>query len=159
MTQYFNMEVLIADFPSIMASKDHPGFYEMKGGSQKFEPQRVDFVRQLFDLFPVRLIWLKGADEDLKKSLGVPVSTAGEACLWMLSDATSLTKLLNNLYEGGWAIFFLRNFPQHVPTTPELLPTKPDEVRLLLHTLSASVGILSWYDDIEWLVVSPIRQN
>ena len=77
----------------------------------------------------------------------------------MLPDTISLAQLLDGLFEGGWAMFFLRNSPQHVPATPEFLPTRPEEVRLLLRTLGASVGVLSWYDDIEWLIVSPIRQN
>ena len=159
MTQDFNIEALVAGFPSIVERKGHPGVYEMKGDSKKVEAQKVNFIQQLFGLFPVRLVWLKNVDKDLKRTLGNPLSIGGEASLWVLPDTISLAQLLDGLFEGGWAMFFLRNSPQHVPATPEFLPTRPEEVRLLLRTLGASVGVLSWYDDIEWLIVSPIRQN
>jgi hypothetical protein len=77
----------------------------------------------------------------------------------MLPDTISLAQILDHLYEGGWAMFFLPSPPQHVITPPEFLPTKPEEVRILLRTLGASIGILSWYDDIEWLIVSLVEQD
>jgi hypothetical protein len=71
-----------------------------------------------------------------------------------LPDAVSLAQLLDGLGEGGWAMFFLPNLPQDVQKAPEFLPIKPEETLSLLRTFGASVGIFSWYDDIDWRIVS-----
>lgn len=149
-----DLEALVAGFSSTIVPTASPGVYEMNGGSKRVEAQKADFLQLLFRRFPTRLLWLKDVDENLKAMLGSPLSTVGGASLWMLPDRISLTEFLNELYEGGWAMFFLLNPPQHVPTPVEFLPTKPEEVRLLLREVGASIGILSWYDDIEWLIVS-----
>ena len=159
MMEGFNIEALVGGFPSIIARKDHPGIYEMKGGSKKAGAQKVDFIQQLFGLCPIRLIWLKNVDKGLAKALGNPLSTSGEANLWMLSDTISLPQFLDGLFEGGWAMFFLRNSPQHKPTPPEFLPTKLEDVRILLRAFGASAAILSWYDDIEWQIVTLVEEN
>jgi hypothetical protein len=155
MTQDFDIEALVAGFPSIKVHQGpQPGVYEMKGGSKKVGAQRVDFVQQLFGRFPVRLIWLKNLNEDVRKALGAPMSTSGEAGIWTLPDEVSLAQLLDGLYEGGWAMFFLPNPPQKVQEAPEFLPIKPEEALSLLRTFGVGVGIFSWYDDIDWLIVS-----
>lgn len=159
MAQDFNIETLLGGFPSNVFRKTQPGVYEVKGGSKRVGAQKADLLQQLFRQFPNRLLWLKDVDEDLKSMLGSPLSIAGGASLWVLTDATSLTELFNELYEGGWAMFFLPHPPRCVPTPPESLPTNHEDVRPLLRTLGASVGILSWYDDIEWLIVSLIHQD
>ena len=156
MTQDFDIGALVAGFPSSMVHKGRqPGVYEIKGGSKKERrPLRVDFVQQLFERFPVRLIWLKILNEDVRKTLGTPRSTSGEAGIWTLPDAVSLAQLLDGLGEGGWAMFFLPNLPQDVQKAPEFLPIKHEEALSLLRTFGASVGIFSWYDDIDWRIVS-----
>lgn len=156
MTQDFDIEALIDGFPLSTVHKGRqPGVYEIKGGSKKVRAQRVDFVQQLFGRFPVRLIWLKDfLNENMKKTLGTPLSTSGGAGIWTLPDAVSLDQLLDGLYEGGWAMFFLPNPPQEVLKASEFLPIEPEEALSLLRTFGASVGILSWYDDIDWLIVS-----
>jgi hypothetical protein len=157
MTQDLDIEALVAGFPSGMVHKGpQPGVYEIKGGSKKERrPLRVDFIQQLFRRFPVRLIWLKDfLNENMKKTFGTPLSTSGGAGIWTLPDAVSLAQLLDGLYEGGWAIFFLPNHPQEVSSAPEFLPVEPEEALSLLRTFGASVVILSWYDDIDWLIVS-----
>ena len=154
MTHKFDIESLVAVFPPTIVRKPYPGVYEIKGGSKMVEGQKIDLLHQLFRIFPGRLIWLKDLGKDLEEMLGKPISTGGEVRLWMAPDTISIVQLLEKLHEGGWAMFFLPNTLQHVPIPPEFLPTKPEEVRGLLHTLSASIGILSWYDDIEWLIVS-----
>jgi hypothetical protein len=156
MTQDFDIEALVAGFPSSMVQKGpQPGVYEIKGGSKEGRrPLRVDFIQQLFGRFPVRLIWLKGLNEDVRKALGTPLNTSGEAGIWILPDAVSSDQLVDGLYKGGWAMFFLPNPPQEVPRAPEFLPVEPEEALSLLRTFGASVGILSWYDDIDWLIVS-----
>ena len=159
MTHNFSIEAIVADFAPTIAHKDHPGVYEMKGGFKKAGAQKVEFIQLLFRQFPIRLIWLKDVNKDPARTLGKPLSTRGEASLWMLPDTISLPQLFDGLYEGGWAMFFLPNTPQQVPTPPEFIPTKPEEVRKLLSTLGASIGILSWYDDIEWLIVSSVEHN
>lgn len=154
MTHNFDIEALVAGFPSTIVRKVYPGVYEMKGGSKRVGAQKADFLQQLFRRFPTRLLWVKDVDEDLKAMLGSPLSTVGGASLWVVTDRTSLTELLSELYEGGWAMFFLPNPPQHGLAPSEFLPSKPEEVRLLLREVGASIGVLSWYDDIEWLIVS-----
>jgi hypothetical protein len=161
MTQDFDIEALVDGFPSSMVHKGpQPGVYEIKGGSKKERrPLRVDFIQQLFGRFPVRFIWLKDLNQDVRKALGTPLSTSGEAGIWTLPDTVSLAQLLDGLYEGGWAMFFLPNPPQEVLKAPEFLPVEPEEALSLLRTFGASVGILSWYDDIDWLIVSSPRQH
>lgn len=156
MTHDFEIEALVVGFPSIKVHQGpQPGVYKMKGISKKVSDQKTDFVQQLFGKFPVRLIWLKDFwNEDVRKTLGTPLSSSGGAGIWNLPDAVSLPQLLDGLYEGGWAMFFLLNFPQDVPKAPEFFPAKPKEMLSLLHSFGASVGILSWEDDIEWLIVS-----
>jgi hypothetical protein len=155
MTQDFDIEALVGGFPSIKVHQGpQPGVYEMKGGSKKVGDQRVDFVQQLFGRFPVRLIWLKDLNEDIRKALGAPLSTSGKAGIWPLPDEVSLAQLLDGLYEGGWAMFFLSNPPQEGLKAPEFLPIDSEEALSLLRTFDASVVILSWYDDIDWLIVS-----
>jgi hypothetical protein len=157
MTQDFDIEALVAGFPSSMVHKGPPpGVYEIKGGSKEVRrPLRVEFIQQLFERFPVRLIWLKDfLKENMKETLRTPLSTCGGAGIWALPDEVSLAQLLDGLYEGGWAMFFLPNPPQKVQEAPEFLPIKPEEALSLLRTFGASVGIFSWYDDIDWLIVS-----
>ena len=155
MTQDFDIEALVDGFPSSMVHKGpQPGVYEIKGGSKKERrPLRVDFIQQLFGRFPVRLIWLKDLNENMKKTFGAPLSTSGGAGIWTLPDAVSSAQLVDGLYEGGWAMFFLQNLPHEVPRAPEFLPIEPEEAVSPLRTFGASVVILSWYDDIDWLIV------
>lgn len=156
MTQDFDIEALVDGFPSIQALQGpQPGVYKMKGISKKMHAQRIDFVQQLFERFPARLIWLKDFfNEDMRETLGTPLSTAGGAGIWILPNAVSPAQLLDGLYEGGWSMLFLPNPPQEVLKAPEFLPFEPEEALSLLRTFGASVVILSWYDDIDWLIVS-----
>ena len=149
MTQDFDIEALLAGFPSSIVHKGpQPGVYEIKGGAKKGRRTlRVNFIQQLFERFPVRLIWLKILNEDVRKTLGTPRSTSGEAAIWTLPDAVSLAQLLDGLGEGGWAMFFLPNLPQDVQKAPEFLPIKHEEALSLLRTFGASVGIFSWYGE------------
>jgi hypothetical protein len=162
MTQDFDIEALLAGFPSSIVHKGpQPEIYEIKGGAKKGRRTlRVNFIQQLFERFPVRLIWLKDfLNENVKETLGTPLSTCGGAGIWALPDAVSSDQVLDGLHEGGWAMFFLPNPPQEVLKAPEFLPIEPEEALSLLRTFGASVGIFSWYDDIDWRIVSsPLHQ-
>ena len=160
MAAEFDIEALLARFSPEKVQKDsQSGAYTIKDFSQKGRDQRNLFVQQLFDQFPIRLIWLKDLNEQVRNTLGSPLSTAGGAGIWKLPSAITSAGLLDGLREGVWAIFFFPNSLQNVPPPPELLPMVPEEVIPILSKFVARVAILSWYDDTEWLIVSSPRHD
>lgn len=153
MKSEFDITKLVADLaPAKVRKTSQPGVFEVKF-ARKAKEQKVLLLQRLYAAFPVRLLWLSDfLNEQLRHSLGNPLSTKGGAAVWMLpiSPAT----LLDGLDEGSWAIFFLNDAPQNAPELPKVLWPEPGTEFSLLSRFSAEVGILSSEDDIEWTIIS-----
>ena len=153
MSSESQIERVIKSLPhGVVRQSKHPHVLEIKWRRKGSETHRLQLVQQLCERSPVVLIWLKDLNEEIRKTLGTPMCTSGGAGFWLLSKATSLSLLLDGLDEGGWALFFFSKLPEDSLKVPEFLCAKPEDVGSMLHATGAKAVILSWYDDIEWLV-------
>jgi len=61
----------------------------------------------------------------------------------------------NELYEGAWGMFFYEEPPQRLPLPPVPLLPKSDGSKAvgLLTMMGAAVAVVSYYDNLGWLVV------
>ncbi len=120
--------------------------------------QKVILLQRLYAAFPVRLLWLCDfLNDQLRRSLGTPMSENGGAAIWMVPASMSPATLLDSLHEGSWAIFFLHMAPQDAPRLPQVLWPKSGEEVSLLSRFSARVGVLSSEDDVEWTIISALK--
>ena len=150
------MEMILKSLPrGVVQQTKHPYVFEINWGAfrrKQAEPHKLQLVQQLRERLPFGLIWLKDLNEEVRKTFGPAICTSGEAGFCLLSNTTSLSQLLDGLDEGGWALLFFSKLPEESLRVPEFLPAKSEDVVSMLHATGAKIAILSWYDDIEWLV-------
>lgn len=116
---------------------------------------RMQILSELRSKFPGMFLWLReDPSKEVRMRLGEPLSEASGAAFWRLSPE-EIGKTLEGLYEGGWAIFFSPAEDALPRVVPEMLPTKPFELRLLVGELGAAAAVVSWYDDLEWIIAFP----
>jgi len=117
--------------------------------------ERVELIEALRDHFVRSLLWINELNEDLRRTgplrptVASSVHTVGD---WYELDGESVGELLEQLYRGGWGMFFLD--VAETPTRPQLLPVEPDEVKEFVSKVAThGVVIVSWYDDRTWVAV------
>lgn len=146
--------------PHAVHHTSHPQVFKVKAGimflyDEELERRKVQFVEKLIERLPYVLVWLKSPQEEAPQdvapqSLGTAVWTSGEAGFWNLSSSIPVCQLLDELYEGGWGMFFLERPPEGPLSVPEFLQTEPEQILALLRATHAKAVIVSWYDDVEW---------
>jgi hypothetical protein len=58
------------------------------------------------------------------------------------------------LAEGAWALFFFPKAPRKPLENISAVPKNTDAAKKLLQARNAQTVVESWYDDIEWTIVS-----
>lgn len=155
MKSEFDIETMVAGATATNVKKTaQSGVFEVEF-PRKAKAQKVLLLQRLYAAFPVRLLWLGDfLNEQLRPLLGTPISTNGGAAIWKLPDAMTPATLLDDLYEGSWAMFFMHTVPMDAPKLPEDLWPETGRETSLLPRFSAEVGILSSEDDVEWTIIS-----
>jgi len=129
-----------------MARSLGPGVWDVHNLTEEWCIELVSALRHRSSQV---VLWL-----GISKPYDVELEPLG-GCCWKLPAAVTTKTLLQSLYEGGWAMFFGDQvLLSRVGTLPSALPTKPAELRALVAESGADALIVSWYDDVEWLLVS-----
>ena len=76
----------------------------------------------------------------------------GRGTSWFAMPSDAVVPLLKKLSYGAWGMFFFRNDFKCPLKSIETLPADAKAIMTQLTELHAVVGIVSWYDDFEWLV-------
>ena len=99
-------------------------------------------------------LWLDDArNQEVQEDLGQPAVSRDGAGFWIVSETIPMNALLPKLFRGGWGMFFFRTRPKQMPIPPiPLLPSKRPDAAELIGSTEAQAVIVSWYDDLEWLV-------
>lgn len=126
---------------------------------KELEGRKVQLMQKLMEQLPYVLVWLKRSQDEVPQGLGNALWTFGEAGFWILSSETPLNRLLDELHEGGWGMFFFLRPPEVHSNVPEFLPTEPAEILSMLRATYAQAVILSWYDDAEWFYAFEVEQR
>ena len=108
---------------------------------------QLQLIRELQEHYPLVFFWSKDHDEHELAALGMPHASSGGARVWRIQNDR-----LPDLSAGGWALFFMRGDLTQPLSVPGFLPTEPAQTVALLATVGAGAAILSWYDNMEWLV-------
>jgi hypothetical protein len=158
MESKFDIEAVVANLAPAKVRRASPsGIFEVTF-PRKGIIQKTLLLQRLYDVFPVRLLWLCDfVNEPVRRSLGTPMSTNGGAAIWTLPTAISPAILVDCLGEGSWAMFFLRDAPKSVTKLPEVLRPETGSEVSLLAMFSGEVGILSFEDDVEWTIISSAK--
>ena len=72
---------------------------------------------------------------------------------WTFPSVSQLPKLVESLYEGGWALLFFKESPGARLQSITKIPTDAENLKELLARLSGCAAISSWYDDLEWILI------
>jgi len=157
MTTIKDLESLLQGLPRTMVHPTkEPHVYTLKRARkdrrETSDSPRRRFIAQLRTHLPAGLLWLNELQEDVAASLGDPVGKSGDTGFWSVPDDPPFDRLLDHLHVGAWALFFYAAAPEPTPDVPSPLLTESGDVTALLEKTQASAAILSWYDDVEWLV-------
>jgi hypothetical protein len=124
----------------------HPGVYESRGAPDQWRTQLLDLLREENTS---AVLWTKDAPE----CTGIEQHSSSKYC-WKIRSSLGSEKLLDTLFEGGWAIFFGdETLFDRNGYSPEFLPTDSRALLRLASDIRARALVVSWYDDAEWMVV------
>jgi len=143
------MPKLSTKYPSLSAARGEGKVFQLRKAKDN---ERMTLMQDLVSAFPNIYLWQRteDADRDLDALLGSPSAQTDAALLWKV-EAAAIQKVLDQLHEGGWAMFFFSS-PTAAPTNlPAKLETKPTGLLLLTSQTGADATLVSWYDDEEWL--------
>jgi hypothetical protein len=137
-------------YPSLSAVKGEGNVFQLR---KPKDNERMALMQDLISAFPNVYLWrsTEDADRDLDALLGSPSAQTDAALVWKI-EAGSIQKVLEQLYEGGWAMFFFASPSVNLAAFPEKLETKPEGLRQLTSRTGTDVTLVSWYDDTEWLI-------
>lgn len=121
--------------------------------AQQFEDRQKEIFRLFSRLLPECGILLDEHDTDILATVGrsrSPDTPAGEGT-WVILPSSEVETLLPALYRGAWGLFFSN--PGCISQGgPPQLTFDPVGALELTRQLGAVAGIISWYDDNEWLI-------
>lgn len=110
-------------------------------------------LEQLFHNVGDCRLWLDQDDLDSVSELGV-IADHGrgrESPAWLSISGVQVPKLPELLYRGAWGLFF--GAPSSLaPFPPTTLSFEPAAVVTLTESVGARASVISWHDDVEWLV-------
>lgn len=116
----------------------------------------MDFIDHLRMGSRLVVLWLKEASGTAPQCLlGEPWKVAGSAGLFEVPQAASTKVLLDSLYEGGWELLFFAR-PIETLDVPEFIVDEPEQLLETLRSAKADAIVVSWLDDIEWLIAFPV---
>lgn len=94
-------------------------------------------------------LWLDGWNAELAGALGSPGALSSGTGTLLSIRPPELPGLLLELHQGYWGLFFGRASCRNAIRA---LPADATALRQAMRVMNASAAIVSWYDDINWLV-------
>lgn len=107
--------------------------------------ERETLLAKLESAFPSRALWLSDWASD------------DESGWRILARDVSVSSLKDDLTNGAWALFLFERDPD-LQSLQQQVPAEPRDAHAalrVLRDLGAAVGLWSWYDNYEWLLVVP----
>ena len=116
--------------------------------------ERRDLFRLLLAHEPVCGFCLDSDQRrDLLADIGIKRVTSPDWPPWLFMQADDAVQSLDHLYVGDWCLFLFDRLPPEPPPAPQHLVTEAATIRQFIQDIGASVCVLSFPDDREWLVV------
>lgn len=116
--------------------------------------EREDLLRRMLTEGAIGGFWMDvGHREYLSDDIATPVPPSGDAFPWLFVKGEDVGQAVQDLDIGSWRLFLFNGLPDRPPASPQPLNTDPATAAAMLEGAGAYAVILSWEDDIEWMIV------
>lgn len=119
--------------------------------ARRAEEAKGAILRLVISALPRVRLWLPAQDSDLLTAIGLQPTPQSATAQWIAMERPDLVQLMAVLPRGGWGLFFADS-GRLSATPPDQLVFEPGDIGDLVISAGGLAGIVSWFDDNDWLI-------